>query len=316
MRKYIFLFFSLLITNYSLIAQQDPYFSTYLVNPSIINSSLSSTYDNNNVVLVYRNQWANYSPTNLSLSSESPSTGILSLNLKNRDKSVSFGMNIITDNLGPKEVFNLSPYLSIAKKINESYLSLGVSPSFKSTTLNFSSLIFVNPSDPFNVGGRETQSKPDVGVGISYYNDKILLSLSAKKLAQPSFNFGVNDLENTDNVNFSFFGKYLIEIDRDLNVEPYLLFRSDLKSFTFDLSALATYKENMSIGASYRYDEAIVGFLGYHFLKKNKLFIGYAFDYVVHNVNAKAPISHELIVKYDLPTPQLKKPIRTPRFFY
>ena len=72
----------------------------------------------------------------------------------------------------------------------------------------------------------------------------------------------------------------------------------------------------MSIGASYRYDEAIVGFLGYHFLKKNKLFIGYAFDYVVHNVNAKAPISHELIVKYDLPTPQLKKPIRTPRFFY
>ena len=175
MRKYIFLFFSLLISNYILIAQQDPYFSTYLVNPSIINSSLSSTYDNNNVVLVYRNQWANYSPTNLSLSSESPSTGILSLNLKNRDKSVSFGMNIITDNLGPKEVFNLSPYLSIAKKINESYLSLGVSPSFKSTTLNFSSLIFVNPSDPFNVGGRETQSKPDLGVGISYYNDKILL---------------------------------------------------------------------------------------------------------------------------------------------
>ena len=316
MRKYIFLFFSLLITNYSLIAQQDPYFSTYLVNPSIINSSLSSTYDNNNVVLVYRNQWANYSPNNLSLSSESPSTGILSLNLKNRDKSVSFGMNIITDNLGPKEVFNLSPYLSIAKKINESYLSLGFAPSFKSTTLNFSSLIFVNPSDPFNVGGRETQSKPDLGVGISYFNDKILLSLSAKNLAQPSFNFGVNDLENTDNVNFSFFGKYLIEIDRDLNVEPYLLFRSDLKSFTFDLSALATYKENMSIGASYRYDEAIVGFLGYHFLKKNKLFIGYAFDYVVHNVNAKAPISHELIVKYDLPTPQLKKPIRTPRFFY
>ena len=54
----------------------------------------------------------------------------------------------------------------------------------------------------------------------------------------------------------------------------------------------------------------------HHFLKKNKLFVGYAFDYVVHNVNAKAPISHELVVRYDLPTPQMKKPIRTPRFFY
>ena len=78
MSKYILLLFSFLITNLCLKAQQDPYFSTYLVNPSIINSSLSSTYDNNNVVLVYRNQWANYSPTNLALSSESPSTGILS----------------------------------------------------------------------------------------------------------------------------------------------------------------------------------------------------------------------------------------------
>tara|TARA_B100000579_G_scaffold435265_1_gene458102 strand:- start:1645 stop:2595 length:951 start_codon:yes stop_codon:yes gene_type:complete len=316
MKKFLILFFSLLWANFSLKAQQAPYFSTYLVNPSIVNSSLSSLYNNNNVVLVYRNQWANYNPTNLSVSSESPSTGILSLNLKNRDKSVSFGMNIITDNLGPKEVFNLSPYLSISKKINNSYFSFGVSPSFKSTTLNFSSLIFVNPSDPFNIERKQTQSKPDLGVGVSFYNDKILLSLSAKNLTQPSFDFGINDLQNTENINLSFLGKYLIEIDRDLNVEPYLLFRSDLKSFTFDLSALATYKENMSIGASYRYDEAIVGFLGYHFLKKNKLFVGYSFDYIVHNVKAKAPISHELIVKYDLPTPQLKKPIRTPRFFY
>ena len=34
-----------------------------------------------------------------------------------------------------------------------------------------------------------------------------------------------------------------------------------------------------------------------------KLFVGYSFDYVVHNLNAKAPVSHELVLKYDLPTP-------------
>ena len=89
-----------------------------------------------------------------------------------------------------------------------------------------------------------------------------------------------------------------------------------MTSYTFDVSALAIYKENMFIGTSYRYDEAVVGFLGYNFLKKKKLFIGYSFDYVIHNVNAKAPISHELVIRYDLPTPQLKKPIRTPRFIY
>ena len=316
MKNIFFLAFSFLLITFKSYSQQDPYFSTYLVNPTIVNSSLSSLYENNNVILIYRNQWANYNPNNLSVSTDSPNTGILSLNLKSRDKNLSFGMNIISDNLGPKEFFNFSPYFSLRKKINNSFLSFSVSPSFKSTTLNFSSLIFVNPSDPFNIGGKQTQSEPDVNFGVSYFNEKVLLSLSAKNLAQPSFNFGLSDLKNIDNINLSFLGKYVIEVDRDLRFEPYILLRSDLTSYTFDVSGLATYKKVISIGASYRYDEAIIGFLGYNFLKNNKLFVGYSFDYVVHNVNAKAPISHELVLRYDLPTPQMRKPIRTPRFFY
>ena len=79
---------------------------------------------------------------------------------------------------------------------------------------------------------------------------------------------------------------------------------------------MATYKENLIFGASYRYDEAVVGFLGYHFLEKKKMFIGYSLDYVLHNKNAKSGTSHEFVLRYDLPTPQLNKPIRTPRFIY
>ena len=123
------------------------------------------------------------------------------------------------------------------------------------------------------MGGSETQSKPDVGLGFSYFNEKFLLSVSIKNLTQPSFDFGLSDLKNIDFTNLTFLGKYVIEVDRDLTVEPYLLVRSDLTSHTFDASVLATYQKNMSIGASYRYDEAIVGFLGYHFLKKNKFFV-------------------------------------------
>ena len=316
MRNFLLVFIFFFLSQTGLKAQQDPYFSTYLVNPSLINSSLSSVYENNNATLVYRNQWSNYNPTNLSSASESQTTGMFSLNLKSRDKAYSFGMNIISDNLGPKEVFNISPYFGIKKKVNNSYISFSISPSFKSTTLNFGSLVFVNPDDPFNIKRSETQSKPDVGLGFSYFNEKFLVSLSVKNLTESSFDFGIDDLKNIEFRNFSFLGKYLIEVDRDLTIEPYLLVRSDFTSHTFDVSALATYQKKMNIGASYRYDEAIVGFLGYHFLKKNKLFVGYSFDYVVHNVNAKAPVSHELVVRYDLPTPQLKKPIRTPRFIY
>ena len=140
-------FFLLFILNLALAsqikAQQQPYFSTYFTNPGIVNPSLNSTYDNNNVVLVYRSQWANYTPTNLYSSDNSPNTGILSLNLKTRDKLYSFGFNLISDNLGPKETFIFSPYIAIKKKINNSNLSFSISPNFKSSTMNFNSLVFV-----------------------------------------------------------------------------------------------------------------------------------------------------------------------------
>jgi len=75
-------------------AQQDPYFSTYLINPSIVNTSLSSVNTNNNVVLIYRNQWLNYSSTwEMGNNGNSPNTQILSLNMKSRDKVYSFGFN-------------------------------------------------------------------------------------------------------------------------------------------------------------------------------------------------------------------------------
>ncbi|SUZ67872.1 uncharacterized protein METZ01_LOCUS20726 [marine metagenome] len=308
------LFFSVFNLIY---AQQDPYFSTYLINPSIVNTSLSSVNTNNNVVLIYRNQWLNYSSTwEMGNNGNSPNTQILSLNMKSRDKVYSFGLNLISDDLGPKSSFNFSPYFGLKKKIGNSFISFSLSPSFKSTTLDFGSLIFVDSSDPFNVGGKETQSKPDVAFGISYFSDKLLLSVGLKNISQPSFNFGLKDLVNKEFTNITFLGKYTISVDRDLFVEPYLLLRTDLISYTFDVSALATYKEKFNFGTSYRYEEAVVMFLGYKFLKKNKLFVGYAFDYVTNNVSAKSATSHEIVFRYDLPTPQLKKPIRTPRFIY
>ena len=45
---------------------------------------------------------------------------------------------------------------------------------------------------------------------------------------------------------------------------------TDDASYTFDVSGLATYKKKFNIGASYRYEEASIAFLGYKFLKKNK----------------------------------------------
>lgn len=316
MRRF-YIFFIFFTGIYSLSsAQQNPYFSTYYVNPGIVNSSLNSYNNKNSVSFVYRNQWSNYTPSNLSSSGKAPSTGILSLNLNNREKSFSYGFNLISDNLGPKETFILSPYLSYRKKIKNSYVSLSMSPNYKTATMDFNSLVFVDPSDPFNLALKDTQSRPDLSVGISYFSNLLLLSIGLENLTQPSFDFGINDLVNKDLISYSIIAKYNIELNRYTKLEPFVLIRSDLKAYTFDISGVITHQDRMNFGLSYRFNEALVGFLGYSFLKTRKLYVGYSFDYVVHNVNAKAPTSHELVIRYDLPTPQLKKPIRTPRFIY
>ena len=57
--------------------------------------------------MIYRNQWVNYNPNNLAVSSDSPNTGILSLNLKNLERD-----NIISwhkyDEVVPKVEYRLT----------------------------------------------------------------------------------------------------------------------------------------------------------------------------------------------------------------
>ena len=318
MRKisvFLFLFF------YSNVySQQDPYFSSYSFNPVLINSSLASFEEKNYATAIYRNQWtgySSYSSSNLSYNrGGSPISKLLTLVLKDKKKKLSFGANIIDDELGPKSTFEIKPFIAFNKKISNSILSLSLSPSIGNQTLNFDQFIFVDKSDPFNIQGKETEWQPDLDVGFSYLGNKLLLSLSINHLLSPSFNFGIPGLINRREITYNILSKFTLEVDRDLTIEPYLLLRSDLSTFTFDISGLATYKDRFKVGTSYRHNEAVILFFGYSLLKQNRLHLGYAFDYVVKNINAKSTTSNEILIRYDLPMPQVKKPIRTPRFIY
>jgi len=311
----------LLSVTFSLIAffsysQQDVYFSSYSFNPVLINTSLASLEEKNYVTAIYRNQWTGYKQSPNNLGGSAPISKLLTVALNNKYKKLSFGINIIDDELGPKSSFNISPFIAFKKKINSSILSIGISPSIGSQTLNFDQFVFVDKTDPFNKQGKLTEWQPDLDLGFSYSDNKLLLSLSLQHLLSPSFDFDVESLINKSDITYNFLAKYIIDVDRDLVIEPHILFRSDLTSYTFDISSLASYKENIKIGVSYRYNEAAVLFLGYSLLKDNRLHVGYAFDYVISNVKAKNFTSNEILLRYDLPAPQIKKPIRTPRFIY
>ncbi|NMJ88048.1 MAG: type IX secretion system membrane protein PorP/SprF, partial [Thaumarchaeota archaeon] len=100
-------------------------------------------------------------------------------------------------------------------------------------------------------------------------------------------------------------------------ITPSFIVRStEFTSYTFNIGAIAEYKEKIWGGLSYRQQDAAILLLGYSFFKENSLRLGYAFDYTIIAQDAKSLTSHELMISYRLPAISTsgKKVVRTPRF--
>ena len=92
--------------------------------------------------------------------------------------------------------------------------------------------------------------------------------------------------------------------------------QSDFKKALINFGAIAKLNDKFWGGLSYKYQESAAMILGMSLLKSKALEIGYGFDYVVHDQEAKQPTSHEIRLGYLLPVNNFggKKVIRTPRF--
>ena len=59
------------------------------------------------------------------------------------------------------------------------------------------------------------------------------------------------------------------------------------KSYTLDLGAIAYLRDKMWGGITYRLEESANFLIGYNLLKDNALKVGYSFEYVIQNREAK-----------------------------
>mgnify|MGYP001169264009 CR=1 FL=1 len=303
-------------------AQNGFFFSHYMLNPSYFNPAWVGTGESAFVAFQYRNQWLGYS-SSFDGDGGAPSTQLLTLNIPVNSVISGLGFNLSNDNLGPLN--NIQGQFTVASKWNLSFgtLSVGVMPGFFSQTEKFDELRFNDPEDPLNVGARQTQLKADLNAGIFFQSKgNIYFGLSALNILEPSFNFGINidtvSFGNNFKRNYTGLVGTVININQDLVIRPSVLVRSDLVGFTYDLSALAVFKEKMWGGISYRRSESAILLLGYSLLEDNVLKLGYSFDYVVDEQDAKQPTSHEIFIRYDIPDLIFggKKTVKTPRFSF
>ncbi|MEO1054053.1 MAG: type IX secretion system membrane protein PorP/SprF [Bacteroidota bacterium] len=298
----LFLFFLIPISSFG---QQDAQFTQYMFNGIFYNPAYAGVEGVTRLSVLHRSQWLGYEPVNDF--GVAPTTQLFSLTAPIFRYNSGFGAHVVSDKLGAQN--NLEFQLSYAyhlETIKDTKLSFGIRFGMISQTFDFDDHRWIDLNDVFRREGKESQVRPDIALGAFFRAEKYYLGASFNHLLRSQFDFGLDSIRNSiDNHAYVTFG-YIFEQNRDLEITPSFLVKTDLNSYSFDMGVVTKYKDQMWIGVTYRQSESVNAILGYSFLEgkdKNKhLRLSYAFDYVIGEVETKGPTSHELMISYDLPT--------------
>lgn len=309
----------ILILSYGKIKAQQSIFFTQLKETKLIfNPALSSSEDIARLEVINRDQWLNYTESTEAYGAPSSQYVGLLVPMNFAFESVT-AISLLRDRLGPLENFNLRLSFSTEKRIGNSHLSLGIQPSFQWLGLLGDGVL--NAIDPTDSDlqklletDRTNSNSVDFNVGIGLIGRSYTLGLSSTNLSMATNDFtGVSDqLDRVYNLYFD----YKFELSYSMELQPYVLLRTSEALTTFDAGAIAYYKSNYGIGLAYRNEESVSLILDFDNIRKSKLSLGFAYDFVISKSQDKRFSTLEMLAKYDLPNINLgkRKIVRTPRF--
>ncbi len=303
-------------------AQQDAQFTQYMFNPMYYNSAFAGLSNANTLTAIHRSQWFGYDGT--INPGGAPSTQFISYSMLSNWWSGGLGVHLVNDNIGPSNNLELkfsgSYYIPLS---NQSSLSIGVGAGIFSSAINFDELVLVNPSDEFaNLSGKESQIRPDLSLGILYRRGNFFGGFSTNHLIQPEFDFGQDQRANRLVRHYYVSAGYDYALSQEITITPTVLLKSvGFESYSWEVSVLGRYNDQLWGGVSYRQSESASVMIGYSILKDRSLALGYALDLVLADRNSKEPTSQEIMLIYKFPTRDNRinlgrNIIRTPRYRY
>lgn len=305
----------LLFLSLETLGQNDFFFNHYMFNPSYYNPAWVGTESEAFAAAHHRSQWAGYDAT--FDPGGAPTTQLLSLVVPMRGKFSGFGLSVSNDKTGPLTSVQARLAISAKKDFRFGTISVGLMPSINVASIN-ANFRPVDQGDGLIPSGSESQMRPNLHAGVYFQSRKeYFIGVSAENILQPSFDFGTEAV-NKIQTNYLLNAGKEIGFTRDMTITPSILVRSDLKSYSYELSAIAMYQDKMWGGLAFRRAEALSVLLGYSFLEGNKLKAGYSFDYIIKDKDAKEPTSHEVFIRYNLPNMVFggRKAVKTPRFTF
>lgn len=295
----------LLLVSLSVHAQQEPQYTQYMYNPSVINPAYAGSLGYGSLFSLYRTQWIGLEGA--------PKTMNLSYHQPLENTNLGLGGNMVHDEIGPSTTTNFAIDVSYTIDFeNESRLAFGIKAAGQLLNIDYTKLNHYNPSDVSFANNINNQFSPNIGVGLFYYNDTGYLGLSVPMLLQTKIydEFAYSDANRRQHFYLS--GGKVFDLSYDLKFKPAFVVKMVSGApLQVDLTANFLFHEKFTVGLAYRWSAALSALVG--FKVNDRLSIGYGYDRETTRLANFNSGSHELFLQFDIF--KINQRIETPRFF-
>ena len=308
----------------SLLAQQLPQYSMYMLNPYAVNPAYAGMENTLVATGVYRQQWSNLdgAPVSQHINTHLPLFFI----------SSGVGLKVENDVIGAHRTTQAALSYNYQLALGPTaILSAGVSAGFMQYALDGSKLRAPGGSyelpdfdhnDPFLPEGKLQAGATYFEAGVFLQARKLQAGASVQPVFSPALSIsGDNTLKIEPVRHYLFYGSYAFDAGDHLNVKPAVLTKTDFVETQVEISLVLQWNENIFAGASLRgigatdRDAAVV-MAGFRLNEKTTL--AYSFDVPLSPLKASNRGSHELMLRYSLNRPigagKLPPVIYNPRF--
>ncbi|WP_422106120.1 type IX secretion system membrane protein PorP/SprF [Winogradskyella sp.] len=294
-------------------AQQDPQFTQYMYNMSVINPAYATAeQDILNIGGLYRSQWVGVegAPETATFFAHAPVS-----------ERVELGISFVNDRIG-NVVNENNVYADFAYVLPvglESKLSLGVKAGFTFFNTDFSGFNLQSGNVSTDIAFNENinQTFPNVGAGVFYFTNKYYIGLSAPNLLTSTHLETENGVRTTgvESIHYFLTGGYVFDINDNLKFKPAFMLRGvEGAPLAADFTANVLINEKVEAGLGYRLEDAVSALVNFRITKD--LRVGYAYDYTTSNLSDFSSGSHEIFILFDVDLFGLKNGYdRSPRFF-
>ena len=278
---------NLAMVAYGQLNQQNLIYNNYFLNPYLYNPSIISTSGYTELALNYRQQWSGFAG--------GLKTSTLNLQIPLNYK-VAVGVNLYNDQAGVLQtntgLLSFAYQVYLGQNLNEPHkLSFGLSAGVTNSSVSRTN-IPSGISDPTLVTSNLSNIDGQFGLGYQFHNFKLGFSLprlfKSQVVAEGSYKVaGLDPMRSTISI-----VSYNFHLSPRISFEPIAMYRTELNLHWFEGLGVIKIDNIAWIGGSYRQDYGPAAFLGFNI--KDKLKVGYAYEFAAGPVNGFGNGTHEV----------------------